>query len=197
VSGEEVHQAVYFEDSQGHGGYYTPEGKHLRKAFLRSPLEFSRITSGFSRARFHPVLQTWRAHKGIDYAAPTGTRVRATADGVVEFAGPQSGYGNVVIIEHQGKYSSLYGHLSRLAVRSGQRVEQAEVIGYVGMTGLATGPHLHYEFRLDGRQQNPLRAASPTAPPITAQLKSMFDREAASLARRLEQLRGFQLAAAD
>jgi murein DD-endopeptidase MepM/ murein hydrolase activator NlpD len=197
VNGEDVHQAVYFEDSEGRGGYYTPEGKNLRKAFLRSPLEFSRITSGFSRARFHPVLQTWRAHKGIDYAAPTGTRVRATSDGIVKFAGKQNGYGNVVVLEHQGKYSTLYGHLSRLATRSGQRVEQGEIIGYVGMTGLATGPHLHYEFLVDGRQQNPLRVASPTAPPITVHLKSMFDQEAASLARRLEQLRGFQLANAD
>jgi murein DD-endopeptidase MepM/ murein hydrolase activator NlpD len=197
VNSEDVYQAVYFEDPQGRGGYYSPEGKNLRKAFLRSPLEFSRITSGFSRARFHPVLQSWRAHKGIDYAAPTGTRVRATADGVVKLAGRQNGYGNVVILEHQGKYSTLYGHLSRFAVRTGERVQQGEVIGYVGMTGLATGPHLHYEFRADGRQQNPLRVATPAAPPITSELKPAFDHNAASLAKRLEQLRGFDLAAAD
>ncbi|MGH8719067.1 MAG: peptidoglycan DD-metalloendopeptidase family protein [Burkholderiales bacterium] len=197
VNDEDIYQAVYFEDSEERGGYYTPEGKNLRKAFLRSPLEFSRITSGFSRARFHPVLQTWRAHKGVDYAAPTGTRVRATADGVVKLAGWQTGYGNAVILEHQGKYSTLYGHLSRFAVRAGERVEQGEVIGYVGMTGLATGPHLHYEFLVGGQQQNPLRVATPSSPPITSQLKPAFDQKAASLAKRLEQLRGFDLAATE
>jgi murein DD-endopeptidase MepM/ murein hydrolase activator NlpD len=197
VNDEDVYQAVYFEDSDRRGGYYTPQGKNLRKAFLRSPLEFSRVTSGFSRARFHPVLQTWRAHKGVDYAAPTGTRVRATADGIVKVAGVQNGYGNVVVLEHHAKYTTLYGHLSRLAVRAGERVQQGDVIGYVGMTGLATGPHLHYEFRIDGRQQNPLRVATPAAPPISSQSKAIFDREAASLARRLERLRGFDLAAAD
>lgn len=197
VNDEDIYQAVYFEDSEERGGYYTPEGKNLRKAFLRSPLEFSRITSGFSRARFHPVLQTWRAHKGVDYAAPTGTRVRATADGAVKLAGWQSGYGNVVILEHQGKYTTLYGHLSRFAVRAGERVEQGEVIGYVGMTGLATGPHLHYEFLVGGQQKNPLRVATPSSPPITSQLKPAFDQQAASLAKRLERLRGFDLAAAE
>lgn len=195
INDESAFQAVYFEDSEGRGGYYTPEGKNLRKAFLRSPLEFSRITSGFSRARFHPVLKTWRAHKGIDYAAPTGTRIRATADGIVKFAGRQTGYGNVVILEHQGKYSTLYGHLSRFAVRTGERVSQSEVVGYVGMTGLATGPHLHYEFHVDGRQQNPLRIATPAAPPITPDLQLAFEQKAAALAKRLENLRGITIAA--
>jgi murein DD-endopeptidase MepM/ murein hydrolase activator NlpD len=197
VNDGKAYQAVYFEDRDGRGGYYTPDGRSLRRAFLRSPLEFSRVTSGFSRARFHPVLQTLRAHKGIDYAAPTGTRVRATGDGEVKFAGFQNGYGNVVILEHHGQYSTLYGHLSRITVRPGQEVSQGEVIGNVGMTGLATGPHLHYEFRIGGRQQNPLRVATPSSLPITAESKGAFDQEAASLARRLEQLRGFELAAAE
>ncbi|MGH8730052.1 MAG: M23 family metallopeptidase, partial [Burkholderiales bacterium] len=197
VNAGDVYQAVYFEDPEGRGGYYTPEGKNLRKAFLRSPLEFSRITSGFSRARFHPVLRTWRAHKGVDYAAPTGTRVRATADGVVKVAERQNGYGNVVILEHQSKYTTLYGHLSRFAVRKGEHVQQGEVIGYVGKTGLATGPHLHYEFLVDGRQQNPLRVATPSSPPITSQLRAAFDEKAASLAKRLEELRGFDIVAAE
>ena len=194
-----VYQAVYFQNSEGEGGYYTPEGKNIRKAFLRSPLEFSRISSGFTNARFHPVLQQWRAHKGIDYAAPTGTRVKATADGVVEFAGRQGGYGNVVVLRHQSKYTTWYGHLSAFAkgMRKGSRVSQGEVIAFVGATGLATGPHLHYEFRVNNVHQNPLRVVMPSAPPITPELKAAFEAAAQPLALRLQLLRGTNFARLD
>lgn len=194
-----VYQAVYFQNSEGEGGYYTPEGKNIRKAFLRSPLEFSRISSGFTNARFHPVLQQWRAHKGIDYAAPTGARVKATADGVVEFAGRQGGYGNVVVLRHQSKYTTWYGHLSAFAkgLRKGSRVPQGEVIGFVGATGLATGPHLHYEFRINDVHQDPLRVVMPSAPPITPEHQAAFAAAAQPLALRLQLLRGTNLARLD
>ncbi|MCC7327471.1 MAG: peptidoglycan DD-metalloendopeptidase family protein [Burkholderiales bacterium] len=157
-----------WRDADGEEGYFTEAGRSARGAFLRSPVEFSRITSGFTRARFHPILQKWRAHKGVDYAAPTGTPVRATADGVVTFAGRQGGYGNVIFVRNQRTYSTVYGHLSRFApqVKAGARVRQGETIGYVGMTGWATGPHLHYEFRIADVARNPLTVALPTAPTI-------------------------------
>ena len=194
-----AYQAVYFNYAENEGGYYTADGKNLRKQFLRSPLEFSRITSGFSNARFHPVLQTWRAHKGIDYGAPTGTRVKATGDGVVETAGRQGGYGNVVVLRHQSKYTTWYGHLSGIAkgLRKGKRVTQGEVIGYVGATGLATGPHLHYEFRINDVHQNPLRVAMPAAPPITPEQKPKFEQSAKQYAERLDLLRTTNLARLD
>jgi len=200
VNQGKVHQAVYFQNSEGKGGYYTLSGKNIRKAFLRSPLEFSRISSGFSRARFHPVLKQWRAHNGIDYAAPSGTRVKATADGVVEFAARhQGGYGNLVVLRHQSKYTTWYGHLSGFAkgLRKGGRVAQGDVIGYVGATGLATGPHLHYEFRINDVHQNPLRVVMPSAPPITAEVRPMFEAAAQPLALRLKVLRGTNLARLD
>ncbi len=192
-------QAVYFNYAEGRGGYYTPEGKNIRKAFLRSPIEFSRISSGFSN-RFHPILKQWRAHKGIDYASPTGTRVKATGDGIVEFAGRhQGGYGNLVVLRHQSKYTTWYGHLSGFAkgVRKGARIAQGDVIGYVGATGLATGPHLHYEFRINDVHQNPLRVVLPAAPPIHADQKAAFDAATTPLALRLQLLRGTDLARLD
>lgn len=161
-------RAFYWRDADGNEGYYTDTGRNARSAFLRSPMEFSRVTSGFTMARFHPILQQWRAHQGIDYAAPAGTPVRVTADGVVAFAGEQNGYGNVILVRHQGAYSTLYGHLSRFAPRlaTGARVRQGDAIGYVGMTGWATGPHLHYEFRVADLPRDPLTVALPTAQPI-------------------------------
>ena len=194
-----TYQAVYFNYAENQGGYYTPDGKNLRKQFLRSPLEFSRITSGFTLARLHPVLQTWRAHRGIDYGAPTGTRVKATGDGVVEFAGRQGGYGNVVVLRHQSKYTTWYGHLSAFAkgLHKGKRVAQGEVIAYVGATGLATGPHLHYEFRINDVHQNPLRVAMPEAPPITPELKAQFERNAQPYAQRLDLVRNTNYARLD
>ncbi|MBI0420539.1 MAG: M23 family metallopeptidase [Nitrosospira sp.] len=193
------YKAVYFQADDGNSGYYAPDGKNLRKEFLRSPLEFSRVSSGFSSARFHPVLQTWRAHKGVDYAAPTGTIVKATANGIVAFAGWQSGYGNIVILQHQGQYTTAYGHLSAFSkgLRKGQRVSQSDVIGYVGATGMATGPHLHYEFRVSGVQRDPLRVAMPVAIPILAQNMTIFHENTRPLTARLDMLRNTNLGSLD
>lgn len=152
-------QAVWFNDGgKGKGGYFAPDGSSRQRAFLASPLPFSRITSGFAQ-RFHPILQNWRAHNGVDYSAPTGTPVRTVGDGIVEFAGRQNGYGNVVQILHANGRSTLYAHLSRIDVRAGQRVEQGQSLGAVGATGWATGPHLHFEFRVHGQVQDPLTIA--------------------------------------
>ena len=194
-----AYRAVYFNYAENQGAYYTPDGRNLRKQFLRSPLEFSRITSGFTNARFHPILQQWRAHKGIDYGAPTGTRVKATADGVVESASRHSAYGNVIVLRHQSKFTTWYAHLSGFAkgLRKGQRVAQGTVIGYVGATGLATGPHLHYEFRINDMHQNPLRVAIPAAPPITSEQKPKFEQNTRQYAQRLDLLRGTNLASLD
>ncbi|MDQ3186551.1 MAG: M23 family metallopeptidase [Pseudomonadota bacterium] len=193
------HRAVYFKSENGESGYYAPDGKSLRKAFLRSPLEFSRISSGFSSARFHPILKTWRAHNGIDYAAPTGTRVKAASDGTVAFAGWQGGYGNVVILQHHGQYSTVYGHLSTFAkgLRQGQRVSQGDIIGFVGATGMATGPHLHYEFRFNGVQRDPLRVAMPAANPVSGRSMPAFYEYTKPLMARLDMLRGTSLAFLD
>src|SRR5882724_1943117 len=166
-------------------GYYGPDGKNLRKAFLRSPLEFSRISSGFG-VRLHPIQKTWRTHKGTDYAAPTGTRVRAVGDAVVEFAGVKGGYGNVVILRHNGQYSTVYAHLSRIVVRRGARVAQSDTIGYVGQTGWATGPHLHYEFRVAGEARNPLAIALPAELPLPAGDLPAFRAQAEPLVARLD-----------
>jgi murein DD-endopeptidase MepM/ murein hydrolase activator NlpD len=173
--------------------YYTPEGQSLQKAFLRSPLEFSRVSSGFGMRR-HPIARVWRAHKGIDYAAPSGTRVRAVGDGVVEFAGIQGGYGKVVIIRHHGQYATVYAHLSRIAVRRGARVEQNDTIGAVGQTGWATGPHLHYEFRVAGQARNPLAIALPAARPVPPHELAAFQEHAEPLIARLDLLANSSLA---
>ncbi len=168
VNNHKVYNAYWFQAEDNKGGYYTADGKNLRKAFLRSPLEFSRVTSGFSLSRFHPVLQISRAHRGVDYGAPIGTRVRSVADGTVEFAGRQGGYGNLLIIKHQGPYSTAYGHLNGFApgVRKGMRVSQGDTVAYTGQTGVSTGPHLHYEFRVNSQQVNPLAVTLPTAIPL-------------------------------
>jgi murein DD-endopeptidase MepM/ murein hydrolase activator NlpD len=181
------------------GGYYTDDGKSIRKAFLRSPMEFSRVTSTFSLARFHPILNLWRAHKGIDYGAPQGTPVRATGDGVVETAGRQGGYGNFILLKHQGTYSTAYGHLVRFAsgVHKGARVQQGQVIGYVGATGWATGPHLHYEFRINQVQHDPLSVVLPTALPIPAEKLAAFRARSQPLTGQLALARGQQFASAD
>lgn len=183
INNQKTYTAFWFQTDEGKGGYYTTEGKALRKAFLRSPLEFSRITSGFSSARLHPVLKISRAHKGIDYGAPTGTRVRSVADGSVEFAGRQGGFGNLIILKHQGNYSTAYGHLNGFApgLRKGSRVSQGDTIGYVGQTGLSTGPHLHYEFRVNSRQVNPLAVSLPDAIPLEASQLSRFKAASESL----------------
>ncbi|MDD3883882.1 MAG: peptidoglycan DD-metalloendopeptidase family protein [Gallionella sp.] len=200
VNRGQSYRAVYFSPDDQRGGYYTPEGKSLRKAFLRSPIAFSRVSSGFSNSRFHPVLNKWRAHKGVDFAAPTGTPVKVTADGIVDFAGRQGGYGNVIMVKHSGnRYTTVYGHLSRYAkgLRHGQRVSQGDVIGYVGMTGVASGPHLHYEFRVGNQQRDPLRVALPTAKPLSTAHRAEFQAASARLTAQLEQLRDTNLAKLD
>ncbi len=188
-------RAVYFDSDSGKGGYYAPDGKSLRKAFLRSPLEFSRVSSGFGMRR-HPFMKDWRAHQGVDYAAPSGTRVRSVGDGVVEFAGNKGGYGKVVILRHQGQYSTVYAHLSRFAsgLHRGTRVLQGEAIGYVGSTGWATGPHLHYEFRIGGVARNPLAITLPAALPVPKQEMAAFREQAEPLDAQLELLADTNLA---
>jgi murein DD-endopeptidase MepM/ murein hydrolase activator NlpD len=190
------YRAFLWRGADGSEGYYAEDGRSLRKAFLRSPVAFTRITSGFSLARLHPFLQTWRAHKGVDFAAPTGTPVRATGDGKVVLIGRQTGYGNVVAIQHGGAYSTLYAHLSRFAagLKSGAGVRQGEVIGYVGQTGWATGPHLHYEFRVDNVQRNPLTIALPNALPVPQDQLAAYAAEVAPLAGELALARGMSLA---
>jgi len=194
-----AYQAIYFQKGDQQGEYYTPEGKSVLKTFLRSPIEYSRVSSGFTNSRFHPILNKWRAHKGVDFAAPIGTRVKATSDGVVTSVGRENGYGNIIRIAHQGRYSTVYGHLSRFAkgLRKGQRVKQGEVIGYVGKTGLASGPHLHYEFKINGREQNPMRVALPEAKPIDSADKDAFREVADNMVSRLNLLRNTNLAKLD
>lgn len=172
--GREFH-AILFKDDEGIDGYYSLDGSNRAKAFLRSPVEFSRISSGFG-GRVHPIFNNWRAHTGVDFAAPHGTRVLAAADGVVLASGPRGGYGNAVEIRHGGSVTTLYAHLSGFAsgVRTGARVRQGEPIGYVGKTGYATGPHLHYEFKIAGVHQDPMRVALPKAEPVSAHLRTQF-----------------------
>jgi murein DD-endopeptidase MepM/ murein hydrolase activator NlpD len=179
-------RVYYWRDAEGEG-YFKDDGGSARSAFLRSPMELTRITSGFTLARFHPILAQWRAHQGIDYAAPMGTPVRATADGVVTLAGVQNGYGNVIFLRHQGTYTTVYAHLSRFAanLKTGARVRQGDTIGYVGMTGWVTGPHLHYEFRIADQARDPLTIALPTAPAVTADRLPAYRAAIVSLAETL------------
>ncbi len=168
-------RAARFTDSSGRASYYTPEGRSVRKAFIRAPLNFTRISSNFNPSRRHPVLSTIRAHRGVDYAAPTGTPIRAAGDGKVLFRGVQGGYGNTIILQHGGNITTLYGHLSRFgSARTGARVNLGDVIGYVGSSGLATGPHLHYEYRLNGVHRNPRTVPLPPADPIAAEQQAAF-----------------------
>lgn len=191
VNAGKTYQALWFESVQTaqsgksplKGAYYNMRGESLRRAFLASPVAFSRVTSGFAM-RFHPILQTWRAHLGVDYGAVTGTPVRTVADGVVEFAGVQNGYGNVVMVKHGGNTTTLYAHLSHINVRPGQHVQQGDNVGLVGATGWATGPHLHFEFRVNGVHKDPMMIARQAeAAPVTAALRPAFDR-VADLARQ-------------
>lgn len=181
-------RAVRYEDSQGRSQYYSPDGRSLRKAFMRSPVQFSRISSRFNLSRRHPVLNRIRAHKGVDYAAPSGTPVRAAGAGRVRFVGRQGGYGNVIELEHGSGVVTVYGHLSRFApkLRRGERVDLAQVIGYVGSTGLATGPHLHYEYRVRGVHKNPQTVPLPDAQPISAAERERFLTATATLVNQID-----------
>ncbi|HTL75902.1 MAG TPA: peptidoglycan DD-metalloendopeptidase family protein [Casimicrobiaceae bacterium] len=191
ASGGRTLRAFLWRSADGTEGYYNDDGRNSRNAFLRSPMEFSRVTSGFTLARLDPVLHTMRAHKGIDFAAPVGTPVRATADGVVTFVGQQTGYGNVIMLKHDGRYSTVYAHLSRFAVdtKDGARVRQGQTIGFVGQTGWATGPHLHYELRVDDEPRDPLTVALPMATPITDEQRPAFASAIAPLAGELAVVR--------
>ena len=185
------HRALGYADN-----YYAPDGKNMRKALLRSPLELSRVSSGFGM-RMHPLHSAWRAHQGVDYAAPAGTRVRAVGDGIVEFAGRQGGYGNLVIVRHDSRHSTWYAHLKAFGrgIRSNARVAQGDTLGQVGQTGWATGPHLHYEFRIAGAARNPLSVPLPAGTPVARQDMAAFRAHAQALTAQLDLLASSQVAA--
>ncbi len=181
------YQAIRFVDDNGRSDYYTPEGNSVRKAFLRSPVDF-RVSSSFNPNRLHPVLKTRRPHRGVDYAAPSGTPIKAAGDGKVIFRGVKSGYGNVVILQHGGNITTLYAHMSRFAssARTGSRVRQGQTIGYVGATGMVTGAHLHYEYRLNGVHRNPRTVKLPQAQPIDEKYREQFLAAAEPILQELE-----------
>ena len=188
----ETFQAIRFTDDE----YYSPNGKSMRKAFLRTPVDFARISSRFNLKRKHPVLNRIRAHKGTDYAARTGTPIKASGDGKIIWRGTKGGFGRAVIIQHGSNITTLYAHMSkyRKGQRSGSRVKQGDIIGYVGQSGLASGPHLHYEFRLNGVHKNPMRVKFPNAAPIPKKERSAFKTVAATLMTQLESYRTTQVA---
>ncbi len=185
-----IYRAIRYEKDDGDYDYYSPDGRSMRKAFLRAPVDFRRISSRFAKERYHPVLGKKRPHRGVDYAAATGTPIKAAGDGKVIFRGKKSGYGNTVIIKHGSEYSTLYAHMSRFrgSVKNGTKVRQGEIIGYVGKTGLATGPHLHYEFRINGRHKNPLTVKLPSSKPIEKRYREDFMRVSKQQGEALDQL---------
>jgi murein DD-endopeptidase MepM/ murein hydrolase activator NlpD len=188
VNAGRTYRAVRYVSPDGRADYYTPDGRPVRKAFLRYPVDYGRISSGFSSARRHPVLNRVRAHRGIDFAAPTGTPIKAAGAGRVVSRGWNGGYGNAVVLAHSNGITTLYGHMSRFAkgVAVGDRVKQGEVIGYVGMTGLASGPHVHYEYRVNGVHKNPARVTIPKSDPIPASLMADFQAKTAPLLAQLD-----------
>jgi len=191
VNQGQVYRAVRFVDPEGHASYYTPDGNGMKKAFIRTPVDFLRISSTFSKERCHPILGVCRPHKGVDYAAPTGTPVMAAGNGKISFRGTKNGYGNTIIVQHSdSRYTTLYAHLSKFSskFKEGSRVKQGEIIGYVGSTGLATGPHLHYEFRINGEHRNPLTVKLPKSEPIDKSLRVAFERQSAPLIAELDTL---------
>lgn len=189
--------AFRYTDSTGSTLFYSEDGRPLRKAFLRTPVEFTRISSVFSAGRMHPILGTMRAHRGVDYAAPTGTPIRAAGEGRVTFRGWQNGYGNFVVIQHNSHISTAYGHMSRFAgIGLGQHVGQGQTIGFVGMTGMATGPHLHYEFRIDGMHRDPLTVTLPKPEPLQPTELARFQRQSQPQLAKLKTLEATRLALA-
>jgi len=192
----EVHDAVWFQEPGRKGAYYDLSGRSKNKAFLASPLAFSRVTSGFAM-RFHPVLLRWRAHLGVDYGAPTGTPVRVVGDGVVSFAGWQNGYGNVVQVQHSADRMTVYAHLSRMDVKKGQKIEQGQILGAVGATGWATGPHLHFEFKVGGKHVDPMQIARASeSTQISPQAMARYRDLARQTAQRLDMASQMQTAGA-
>lgn len=191
------HRTVRYTDANDKTNYYTADGRSMRRAFLRSPVHFTRISSKFNPNRLHPIYKTKRPHRGVDYAAPRGTPIMSSGDGVVTFAGVKTGYGNVVIIKHGERYSTLYAHMTSFSkgMRRGKRVKQGQVIGKVGSTGWATGPHLHYEFQVDGSHRNPLTVKLPLAQPIETRFRRDFSEHSAPMMAWLDALNQTQLAA--
>ena len=191
VNQGQVHRAVRFKDGEGRSAFYTPDGQSLRKAFFRTPLDVVRITSHFNLRRRHPILNTIRAHKGVDYAAASGTPIKATGEGKVVFQGIKGGYGRVVILQHGSQYETLYAHMSRYraGLKVGSRVTQGQIIGYVGSSGLATAPHLHYEFRVNGMHKNPVNIVMPRANPIPRAQLASFQGQIAPLIAQIESSR--------
>jgi murein DD-endopeptidase MepM/ murein hydrolase activator NlpD len=189
-------QAIRFKDKHGRTDYFTPEGDSVRKAFLRNPVDFTRISSNFNPRRRHPILNTIRAHRGVDYAAPRGTPIKASGDGKVIFRGTKAGYGKAVILQHGGNITTLYAHMSGFAAKSriGSRVRQGQTIGYVGATGLATANHLHYEYRLNGVHRNPRTVALPDAEPIAEEYREAFLAAAKPIIQELEKFKSTQVA---
>jgi murein DD-endopeptidase MepM/ murein hydrolase activator NlpD len=196
VSQGNTYRAVLFTDPEGKSQYYSEDGRSMRKAFLRSPVDFRRISSRFTKERYHPVLGKKRPHRGVDYAATTGTPIKAAGDGKVIFRGRKGGYGNTVVLQHGGNITTLYAHMSnfRKGVVSGSRVKQGQVIGYVGASGLATGPHLHYEFRINNIHRNPLTVKLPDAAPVPAKYREEFQQQARQLLAQLDLLERVQVA---
>jgi murein DD-endopeptidase MepM/ murein hydrolase activator NlpD len=189
-----LYQALWYSPTDGEpGAYYTFDGRSMKRPFLRSPVEFSRVSSGFG-GRDHPLHHKWAQHKGVDFAAPTGTKVFASGEGTVDFVGQQNGYGNIIVLQHAGGYSTYYAHLSGFAgIRDGQHVSQGEVIGYVGSTGWATGPHLHYEFRYNDVPQNPLTTTLMEAPTLTGKSRSEFLNYTSAMLSRINMLRTYNV----
>lgn len=198
VNDGEMHRAVHYASADGKiDSYFAPDGHSMRRQFLRAPLDFRRVSSNFNPKRLHPILNRIRAHQGVDYAASTGTIIKAAGDGRVSFVGVQGGYGNVVILEHGGGISTLYGHMSRFAkLRRGERVKQGDTIGYVGNSGAATGPHLHYEYRVNGIHKNPRTVQLPDAAPLPAEYREDFQSKTGALLTELEQAHGTTVATA-
>ena len=192
-------RAFRYTDSDGETDYFTPDGQSLRRAFTRNPLRFTRISSRFSKSRLHPKLRVWRPHRGVDYAAPRGTRIRATGDGQISFVGRKGGYGKSIVLTHGRGYTTLYAHLSRYAkgMKKGARVRQGQLIGYVGATGVATGPHLHYEFRVNGVHRDPLTVELPRSAPLAKDELKRFRQTIAPLMARIETLGATRLARLD
>ena len=193
------YQAVRYTDAGGKTDYYSLDGKSMRKTFLRSPVEFSRISSRFSLGRKHPILNRIRAHKGVDYAASRGTPIKATGNGKIVHRGKKGGYGNTIVIQHGSTYSTLYAHMSkyRSGLKSGSKIKQGQTIGYVGSSGLATGPHLHYEFRVNGAHRDPLKVKFPGADPLNKKYMPDFNVKAEDLMAQIDTVRDVQLARAD
>ena len=190
VTGSKSLRAVRHVDEDGYVDYFAPDGDGIKGSFLRTPIKFGRVTSNFSKRRYHPILKEWRAHKGVDYGAPMKTPVFSTGDGVIRFAGAKKGYGRTVIIRHGGKFQTLYAHLNHFAkgIKSGSRVKQGDVIGYVGKTGWATGPHLHYEFQVNGVHKNPLTVTLPKSAPIDKKYLKDFKKVASNWSAELDKL---------